>query len=88
MRAGLHVNAEDGFAEMAKNIEAMVAEFEAELIFALGVEAAMAFVAGGKISAGGQFANVNFRMNFQSNHKNSPVRKSARYLPVFCGQIC
>jgi hypothetical protein len=73
VRAGLDVNADDRFAQMAKRVKAAVAQFQAELIFAPGAEAAMAFVASGVLRALMPFLDVNFGMDFKSDHDNSPT---------------
>ena len=73
MRAGLDANAEDGFAKVAEQIEAVIAEFQAELVFALSVKAAVAFVASGEGRVLYLFAKVHFRTDFERSHKTSPL---------------
>jgi hypothetical protein len=74
VRAHLHVNAQDGFAEVAKHIKAMIAKFEAELVLAPGVEAAVTFVASRISRVLVQFLAVNLWMDFKRDHENSPLR--------------
>lgn len=72
MRAHLDMNADDRLAEMAGGVKAGVAEIEAELIFTLGAEAAVAFVAGGIFRVLVLFANVNSGMDFERDHCKLP----------------
>ena len=58
------MDAQDGFTEVAQVVKAQVAEFETELVFALGVKAAVTFVAGCEFRTLMEFAHVNFWMNF------------------------
>jgi hypothetical protein len=64
MCARFDANADNGFAEVAKIVEAMIAKFQAKLVLALGLEAAVAFIASGEFRALVQFANVECRMDF------------------------
>jgi hypothetical protein len=64
VRARLHVDTEHWFTKMAKMIEAMIAEFHAELVFTLGVEAATALVTSGKFRTFVNDVGGNFWMNF------------------------
>ena len=64
VRARLHVDAEDWFTKMAKTIEAMIAEFQAKLVFTLGVETATALVTSGKFRTFVDDVGGNFWMNF------------------------
>jgi hypothetical protein len=64
VRARLHVDAEDWFTKMAKIIEAMIAEFQAEPVFTLGVEAATALVTSGKFWTFVNDVDGNFWLNF------------------------
>ena len=57
---------------LAQRIEARIAEFQAQLIFVLGAETPVAFVASGKSRGFAQFANMNFGMDFQLDHDQSP----------------
>jgi len=69
VRVGPDVDADDRLAKVAKRVKAGVAELEAELVFTLGVESAVAFEAGGIVRALTLFAGVNFGMNFKFEHK-------------------
>ena len=73
-RSRLHVNADDRLAQGAQGFEAGVAEFEAELIFAFCLEGVMTFVAGGVGWALPLFSDVDFRMDFERDHKIFPVK--------------
>lgn len=64
MRTRLDVNADDWFPMLAKCVKAGVAQFQAELVFTLGAETAVAFEAGGIVRALILFLDVNFGMNF------------------------
>jgi hypothetical protein len=66
------MDTEDGFANLAHGVKAGIAEFQAQLVFALRVETPVAFMARGKSRALAQLANVNFGMNFQRDHQNFP----------------
>jgi len=61
---------------MTRGIKAVVTEANAQLIFALGAKAAVAFVAGGVLGPLKLLTYVNFgmnlRMNFRRNHNSSP----------------
>jgi hypothetical protein len=66
------VHTEDGFAKLAHGVKAGIAEFQAQLVFALRSKTPVAFMAGGKSRARAQLADVNIGMNFQRGHENSP----------------
>ena len=57
------MNAQDGFTEIAHIVKAVVTEFETELVFAFGVEAAVTLVTGCEFRAFVEFTNVNLWMN-------------------------
>jgi hypothetical protein len=78
MRTNLHVNADHRFADVACGIEAGIAQLQAELVFGLGAETTMAFEAGGEIRVLVLLANVNFGMNFQSDHCKSPSENKGK----------
>lgn len=59
---------------IAEHIKAVVTERQAQLIFALGVKAAVAPVTGAEGWVLVFFAGDNFRMNFERLHENSPWR--------------
>ena len=59
-------------AKLARGVKAGIAELQAQLVFALRVATPVAFMARGKSRARAQLANVNFGMNFQRDHQNSP----------------
>jgi hypothetical protein len=65
------VGAENWFTKMAKIVEAMIAEFQAKLVFTLGVETATALVTSGKFRTFADDLGGNFWINFLSNHDNS-----------------
>ncbi len=78
------VNAENGFTEMTKIIETMIAELQAKLVFAPGVKAAVTFITSREFRAFVQFRNVDFGMDFERDHENSPrTREVARNVPPF-----
>jgi hypothetical protein len=66
------VHIDDGFAKLTYGVKAGIAELQAQLVLALRSETPVTFIAGGKSRAFAQFANVNFGMNFQRDHDNSP----------------
>lgn len=67
-----HVNVHHRLTDMPRGVEAGIAQLQAKLVFAFGVEAAMAFEAGGVCGLLELFAYVNFGMNLGGNHGNSP----------------
>jgi len=69
MRAGLDVDTDNGFADVAQGIKAGIAEFQAELVFTFCMESAVAFKTGGIFRKLALFAGVNFGMNFELDHK-------------------
>jgi hypothetical protein len=71
-RSRLYADARDRLAQGAQGIEAGVAEFEAELVFAFCLEGVVAFVASGVGRALALFPDVNFWMDFGCVHKFSP----------------
>jgi len=79
--AGLYVNADDRLADVAGCVKAGVAEPNTELVFALGVKAAMTFEAGGIFRLLVLFAGVNFGMDLKRNHFNSPGMRWATVVP-------
>jgi len=81
MRVGLHVDADNRLADMAGRVKAGVAEPDTELVFALGVKAAMAFEAGGIFRLLVLLACVNFGMDLKRNHFNSPKLGWATVVP-------
>jgi hypothetical protein len=82
VRTNLDVNADDGFGEMTRGIEAVVTKANAQLIFVLGAKAAVAFVAGGVLGPLKLFSYVNFRMDFRMDfrrdHNSSPMGRGKR----------
>jgi len=70
--ANLNVNADDRFSEVTRGIEAVVTEADAKLIFTLGAKTAVAFKARGVLGPLKLLTNMNFGMNFERNHNNSP----------------
>jgi len=68
----LNVNADDRFGEMPSGIEAVVTKIDAQLIFTLGMETAVAFVTSGIIGLLDLTAGVTRGMDFGRNHSNSP----------------
>jgi len=71
VRPDLHVDADDWLADLAGGVKAGVAQSHAQLVFALCVEAAAAFVAGGVFRTTVLFAGVNFGVDFKREHFNS-----------------
>jgi len=67
------VNAYHRFAEVAQRVKAGVAQLQAELVFALGMEAAVALVAGAIFRTLALFAGVHFGMDFERDHNISPL---------------
>ena len=67
-RAHFDVDAHDGFAYVPSSIEAGIAQVQAQLIFALGVKTAVAFVTGRVVWVLLLFAYMYLRMDFQFNH--------------------
>jgi hypothetical protein len=84
----LDVDADDRFGEVAGGVEAMITQVHAELIHALGAEAAMAFIAGRKFRTLGLFVGVYLGMNFQSNHCNLPDDPGANTMPISGTRNC
>jgi hypothetical protein len=75
------MDTEDGFAMPVQGVEAGIAQFQAQLVFAPRSETPVALEAGGKSRALAQFASVNFRMNFQRDHETLPRALMARRVP-------
>jgi len=57
---------------LPRGVKARIAKLQAQLVFAFRAKTPVAFMARGKSRARAQFANVNFGMNFQRDHQNSP----------------
>jgi hypothetical protein len=72
--AHFDVNAENGFTEMTKIIETMIAELQAKLVLALGVKAAVTFITSREFRAFVQFRNVDFGMDFERDHEKLPQK--------------
>lgn len=82
MRPDLDVNADDRFVQVSKIVKAGVAQGQAKLVFTLGPETAVAFVAGGILRMLQLLFGVNFGMNFQRGHENAPGERWASHMPV------
>jgi hypothetical protein len=80
MRAHFYVNADDRLMQIADGVKAGVAEIQRKLVFTAGAETAVTFVAGGKIGML-LLPDLNFRMNFECSHEDSPVKEWASVLP-------
>jgi hypothetical protein len=65
------MHTDDRLVGLAHGVKAGIAEFQAQLVFALRSKTAVAFIAVGKSWTLAQLANVNFGMNFQRDHENS-----------------
>lgn len=70
--ADLNVNANDWFSEVPRGVEAVVTQIDAQLVFTLGMETPVAFVAGGVVGPFDLGAGVNGGMDFKCNHSSSP----------------
>jgi predicted alternative tryptophan synthase beta-subunit len=66
------VHADDRFAKVPQHVKALVAQFQAQLVFTLRAETPVAFIASGKCRAFAQLLNLGFRMDFERNHCGSP----------------
>jgi hypothetical protein len=66
------MDADNRLAKMAKGVKAGVAQSQGKLVFALGLEAAPAFVAAGKFRSLKVFVNLNLGLNLMSYHIASP----------------
>jgi hypothetical protein len=87
-REDLHVNAERRFAGLAQRVEAAVAQFQAQLVFALRMEGAVAFMTSCAGRAPRLFSGVNPGMDLERDHKISPRRKGhVRCQDLGCGWI-
>jgi len=64
LRARLDVDANDRFAEIAECVKAGVAKLQAELVFTLGAECAVALVTGGILRPARVFSNLDIRFHF------------------------
>jgi hypothetical protein len=78
------MDADDRFAHVTKCVKTVVAQFQAELILAPGSKTAVAFVAGGVLRPLTLFLDVNFGMNFKSDHNSSPRCGEALQMPKPC----
>jgi hypothetical protein len=81
LRARTDVDADNRFAVILHGVEAVLAQGQGQLIFALGVETAVTLRTSREGRAVAQFANVNFWMNFKSDHENSLGSAGARAMP-------
>ena len=75
------MDVEDRFACLAKRVEAMVAQLQAELVFAFGAEIAVTLAAGRIGRTLELFLNVNFGMNLELDHGIPRNKKWARRMP-------
>ncbi len=66
------MDGENRFTMIAEDGKAMIAEYQTELVFALGVKTAMTSVAGVEFRVLLFFASDEFGMNFEHFHENSP----------------
>jgi hypothetical protein len=82
-RKRLHVNTKEWFAGLAQRVKAGVAQFQAQLVFALGMEGAVAFMTGCVGRALRLFSGVDFGMDLKRDHKISPKEEGAREVPGF-----
>jgi hypothetical protein len=57
---------------MTKQVETVIAQFQAELVFALRMETSVAFETGRERWSLRYFASNNFGMDFKRVHENSP----------------
>jgi hypothetical protein len=81
VRANFHVNTDHRFADMPGGIEAVVTQTHAELIFTSCTKTAVALKAGGVLRTLKLLMNVNFGMNIEGNHCNSPQQLQANAVP-------
>jgi hypothetical protein len=79
----LHVNAEQRFAGLSQRVEAGGAQLQAQLVFALGMEGAVAFMTSCAGRALRLFSDVNLGMDLERDHKISPKEEGAREVPGF-----
>ena len=77
------MNAERRFAGLAQRIETGVAQFQAQLVFALGMEGAVAFMTSCAGRALRLFSGANPGMDLERDHKISPREEGAREVPGF-----
>jgi hypothetical protein len=82
-RKHLYVNAEGWFTGFPQCVEAGVAQFQAQLVFALGMEGAVAFMTSCIGRALCLFSGVNFGMDLERDHRMSPKEGGAREMPGF-----
>jgi len=75
------VNALDRFTPMTECVEAVAAQLETELVFALGAEAAVALAASGTDRTLVLFANANFGLYVERYHGIPRERQWARQVP-------
>jgi hypothetical protein len=75
------VDVDDGFTVALHGLEAVLANRQAKLVFALGLETALTLRTRRKGRVVAQFAKVNFCMNFKRDHENSPKSAGARAMP-------
>ncbi len=73
LRARADVNADDRFTMVLHGVEAVLAEQQGQLVFALGVKTAVTFRTSREGRAFAQFASMNFSTNFKGGHENSPT---------------
>jgi hypothetical protein len=81
------VNARQRFAGLAQRVEAGVAQFQTQLVFALGVEGAVAFMTSCVGRALRLLSDVNLGMDLERDHKISPKEEGAREVPGFGVQV-
>lgn len=81
MWARLYVDGDNRNAPVLESVKTVVAQPQAQLIFALGVETPVTPGTSREGRALAQLANANFWMNFERNHEDSPRGEVARIVP-------
>lgn len=82
-RKHLYVSAEGWFAGFPQCVEAGVAQFQAQQVFALGMEGAVAFMTSCIGRALCLFSDANFGIDLEGDLRISPKEEGAREMPGF-----
>lgn len=81
MRANSHVHAHNGLGDMPGRIETVITQTDAQLVFALGMEASVTLEAGRIFRPLNLLVDVNFGMNCERKHISFPIGNWASGVP-------
>jgi hypothetical protein len=81
------MNAYDRLTKVTDRVEAGVAEIQGQLVLAAGTETPVALITSGEIGVLVLLSRMNFRMNFQYGHENSPLNEGQACCQSFSASI-